>query len=374
MDVFKLKESLSGVKDPRREWGNLRHKLEDILLIGLCSVICCGEDFVDMEEFGKDREDWLRGFLELPNGIPDSDTFRRLFQCVNPAALSKCLHAALSNTRTRGRAVNLDGKTIRGSANAQHGAYHVVSAWVRENNITLGELATEEKSNEITAIPALLETLDIEGDVVTLDAMGCQADIAAKIRGKKADYVLALKDNQPTLHDEVARYFDWVERDKPVGERVARWRGPLEKGHGRLERREVLVASADWLDAKEKARWPGLRTLVRCRGTRVAGDARSVTVRHFLSSCDADAAFLAGVIRGHWAIENGLHWMLDVAFREDAARARKDHSPLNLNVLRKMALSLVKGAIPLKSRLSVRKKMMKATRDPAFLEAILSKK
>jgi len=374
MDISQLKESLSGVEDPRREWGNLRHKLEDILIIGLCSVVCCGEDFVDMEEFGNDREDWLRGFLELPNGIPDSDTFRRLFQSVDPKALSKCLNAALENTRARGRGVNIDGKTIRGSADAAHGAYHVVSAWVKENNITLGELATEEKSNEITAIPALLDTLDVAGDVVTLDAMGCQADIAAKIREKKADYVLALKDNQPTLHGEVARYFDWVEAEKPAGEGVARWQGPLEKGHGRLEQREVLAAPADWLDAKEKARWPDLRTVVRCRGTREVDGVRSVTVRHFLSSCAADAEFLAGVIRGHWSIENGLHWMLDVVFREDAARARKDHSPLNMNVLRKTALSLVKGVVLPKSRLSVRKKMMKAARDPTFLDVIIAKK
>ena len=212
-----------------------------------------------MEQFGKDREEMLRGLLELPNDIPDSDTFRRVFERVCPAALSKALNAALENTRARGRNVNIDGKTIRGSENGAHSAHHVVSAWVRENNITLGELAVSEKSNEITAIPELLDVLDLEGDVVTLDAMGCQSGIAEKIREKKADYVLALKENQPTLCDEVTRHFDWLVREKPPGETVSTWRGPFEKGHGRLERREVLAVSADWLDAKEKSRWPGLQ-------------------------------------------------------------------------------------------------------------------
>ena len=374
MDIQRLKGEIAKVEDPRRDWGNKRHELGDILIIGLCSIVSCGEDFVDMEEFGNDREEWLRGFLGLPNGIPDSDTFRRVFERVDPAALSRCLNAALDNARRRGRNVNIDGKTICGSRNAAHGAYHVVSAWVNENNITLGELATGEESNEIAAVPELLDTLDIEGDTVTLDAMGCQTGIAAKIRERKADYVLALKDNQPALHGEVARYFDWIERERPAGERFERWEGPPEKDHGRIERREVTAAPADWLDASERKRWAGLRTVVRCRSVRELGGERSVTVRHYLSSLGADAEALAGVIRGHWAIENGLHWALDVTFREDAARARKDNSPLNMNVLRKTALSLLKAAAAPKSRLSVRKKMMKAARDPDYLGVIINKK
>ena len=175
MSIEKLKVEISGIEDPRRKWGNKRHKLEDILIIGLCSVICCGEDFVDMEEFGKDREEWLRGFLELPNGIPDSDTFRRVYERVDPNALARSLNAWLDNAgKAGGRSVNIDGKTICGSKNAKHPAYHVVSAWVSESNITLGELAVSEKSNEITAIPELLELIDIEGDIVTIDAMGCK--------------------------------------------------------------------------------------------------------------------------------------------------------------------------------------------------------
>jgi len=190
MRISKLKEELKGITDPRRRWGNKRHKLEDILIIGLCSVISCGEDFVDMEEFGRDREEWLRGFLELPNGIPDSDTFRRVYERIEPNALAKSLNKWLDNTgNAGGRNVNIDGKTICGSASTEHKAYHVVSAWVSENSITLGELAVAEKSNEITAIPELLDLIDIDGDIVTIDAMGCQADIAQKIRERGADYV-----------------------------------------------------------------------------------------------------------------------------------------------------------------------------------------
>jgi hypothetical protein len=183
VDIKELKGKLSAIEDPRREWGNKRHKLEDIIIIGLCSTICCGEDFVDMEEFGKDREEWLRAFLELPNGIPDSDTFRRVFERLDSASLAKSLNAWLAiPSKSGGRSVNIDGKTIRGSGNAEHGAYHVVSAWVQENCITLGELTTSEKSNEITAIPELLDLIDIEDDIVTIDAMGCQTAIAKNIR------------------------------------------------------------------------------------------------------------------------------------------------------------------------------------------------
>jgi predicted transposase YbfD/YdcC len=368
MDMFHLKEELSRMDDPRRSWGNLRHKLSDILVIGLCSVVCCGEDFVDMEEFGLDRREWLSGFLELPNGIPDSDTFRRVFERVEPNALAKSLNAWLAHeTRNGGRNVNLDGKTIRGSENGEHNAYHVLSAWVEEHNITLGELAVNEKSNEISAVPALLDLLDIEGDIVTIDAMGCQADIAAKIREKKADYVLALKDNQRNMHESVREYFDWLERERPQDIIYDVWKSKPEKCHGRIEKREISVASADWME--EQARWKDLSAVIRYRCTREVEGVKTVSVRHYISSFDTSAEDFCAIIRGHWSIENRLHWMLDVIFREDAGRARKDNSPLNLNVLRKIALSMLQS-VPI-GRLSLRKKMMKAARDPSFLGNLL---
>lgn len=371
MEMQGLKENLKRVKDPRRGWGNLRHKLEEILIIGLCSVICCGEDFVDMEEFGKDREEWLRGFLELPNGIPDSDTFRRVYERIDPTALAKNLNEWLNGTGySGGRNVNIDGKTICGSGNSEHSAYHVVSAWVAENHITLGELAVDEKSNEITAIPELLDLVDVTGDIITIDAMGCQTNIAAKIREKEADYVLAVKDNQETLHEDVREYFDWIERENPKSESVNIWKSKPEKCHGRLETREIMSASTDWLDGKEA--WTDIQTVIRYRCTREIDGVKTTSVRHYISSFETSAEDFGAIIRGHWSVENQLHWMLDVVFREDDARARKDKSPLNLNILRKFALAALKN-IPV-SRLSIRKKMMKASRDPNFLALLLFKK
>jgi len=371
MEIKKLKKTLQEVSDPRRSYGNLRHKLEEILIIGLCSVICCGEDFVDMEEFGKDRKEWLCGFLELPHGIPDSDTFRRVFERLDPNALAKSLNTWLDNTgKAGGRNVNIDGKTIRGSKSSKNPAYHVVSAWVSENHITLGELAVDDKSNEITAIPELLELIDIEGDILTIDAMGCQTDIAEKIREKGADYVLALKDNHPTLHEEVSDYFDWIETGNPKSETVDTWKSKPEKGHGRIEMREILTASADWIE--DKAAWADIQTIIRYRCTREIDGVKSVSVRHYISSFDTNAEGFGDIIRGHWSVENQLHWMLDVIFREDDARAKKDNSPLNINILRKIALAVLKKITF--DRLSIKKKMMKAARDPCFLEKLLFQK
>jgi predicted transposase YbfD/YdcC len=371
MEIARLKEKLEEVEDPRREWGNKRHKLEDILIIGLCSTISCGEDFVDMEEFGKDREEWLRGFLELPNGIPDSDTFRRVFERVDPTGLAKALNGWLDNAGSSGGcSINIDGKVIRGSKSKQQPAHNVVSAWVAESHITLGEITIREKSNEVTAIPELLDLIDVKGDIVTIDAAGCQRDIAAKIREKEADYVLALKDNQGTLHEDVADYFDWIEKGHTKDEPIETWKGKPEKCHGRIETREILTASAAWLEQKEG--WQDIQTIIRYRCTREVGGVKTVSIRHYISSFDTNAENFGEIIRGHWSVENQLHWVLDVTFREDDAKARKDNSPLNLNVLRKIALPILKKISV--GRLSVRKKMMKSARDTSFLERLLFEK
>lgn len=373
MDIQKLKEELREVEDPRRTiYGNIRHKLEDIIIIGLCSLMSCGEDFIDMEEFGKDREEWLRGFLELPNGIPDSDTFRRVYERLESKYLSKALNNWLKTAGSAGgRSIGIDGKTIRGSANISHKAYHVVSAWVNENSITLGEIVTDDKSNEITAIPELLDAIDIEGDIVTIDAMGCQTDIAAKIRERGADYVLSLKDNHPTFHEEVRDYFDWLEREKPKSEQYEVWRSRPEKDHGRIEKREVTIASPYWYE--NLGEWVDLTTIIRYRCTRFSNGAETVTIRHYISSFDTTAENFCELIRGHWSIENQLHWVLDVTFREDNSKAKKDNSPLNLNVLRKVAANLLKP-IDVGYRLSIRKKMLKAARDSLFLDSVFFKK
>jgi predicted transposase YbfD/YdcC len=362
MDIKLLKQGLKKVTDPRRSWGNKRHMLVDILMIGLCSTLSAGVDFVDMEDFGNDRMEWLKGFLELPNGIPHSDTFRRVFERVCPIELKRCLTAWLDTQREGQQLVNVDGKTIRGSASDKHGAYHVVSAWVEEKRLTLGEIKTDEKSNEIKAIPELLELIDVEGDVVSIDAMGCQMDIASAIRKKKADYLLAVKGNQGTLFEDISTYFDNLD-----GLPHIRWQGKVEKDHGRIERRAVIVAPASWLDCT--ANWQDIQTIIRYTCSRVKDGVKTVSNRHYISSLDTTPEHFAMLLRGHWSIENHLHWALDVVFREDASRARKGNSPLTLNVLRKIAIPILHACKV--GRLSAQKKMLKAARNPDFLGCLL---
>lgn len=338
---------------------NLRHKLEDILIIGLCTIICKGEDFTDMEDFGKERLEWLSTFLELPNGIPDSDTFRRVFEKVKPEELSKALYSWLDVERAKRAVVAIDGKTIGGSRSDEHKAYHVVSAWVVENQITLGEIAVDEKSNEITAVPELLNMLDVEGCIITADAMSCQKEIAKKITEKKADYVLGLKGNQNSLHDDVKLYFDHMEiMQKTVTK---------QKGHGRLEIREYfLETTIDWLP--QKPLWIGLSAIGAVKSIVFEKDGQRTETRYFITSL-ADVVEFAYAVRKHWSIESQLHWCLDVVFREDDARARKDNSPLNMNVLRKTSLSLLKTMNW--GRIGLKKKMFIAALNPNKLLDVL---
>jgi predicted transposase YbfD/YdcC len=259
MEIQKLKEKMKQVKDPRRAYGNIRHKLEDIIIIGLMTIICIGEDFTDMENFGKERIEWLKTFLELPFGIPDSDTFRRVFEKINPMELSKCLNHWLEINRGKGSVVGIDGKTICGSGNENHKAYHIVSAWVAENQVTLGEIKTDEKSNEITAVPELLDMIDVEGSIVTADAMSCQKAITQKITEKKADYVIGLKGNQETLRDDVELYFENYTQqcEKTVTK---------EKNHGRIEKREYfLETEIEWL--WQKPDWTNLNGIGAVKST-----------------------------------------------------------------------------------------------------------
>jgi predicted transposase YbfD/YdcC len=324
------------------------------------TIICIGEDFTDMENFGKERSEWLKTFLELPHGIPDSDTFRRVFERINPRELSKCLNNWLAISRGKGTVVGIDGKTIRGSGNEEHKAYHVVSAWVAENQITLGEIKTDEKSNEITAVPLLLDMIDVEGSIVTADAMSCQKDITKKITEKKADYVIGLKGNQETLRDDAELYFNEFMKD-------CKKRETKEKGHGRIEKREYFMETdIDWL--AQKPDWTNLNGIGMVKSTvEEKGVVRQET-RYFITSLTNVDDF-AYAVRKHWSIENQLHWCLDVVFREDSARARKDNSPLNMNILRKTALSLLKKTDL--GRIGLRKKMFKAALNCSVLENIV---
>lgn len=362
MELERLKAGLEQIKDPRRtNGGHILHKLEDIIIIGLCTVVCGGEDFLDMEEFGKERAEWLETFLELPHGIPDSDTFRRVFERINPETLSECLYDWLGYHRKEGSVIAVDGKTICGSKTDSHKAYHVVSAFAAENQLVLGEIVTDEKSNEITAVPELLGALNIEDSIVTADAMSCQKEIVRKIREGKADYVISLKGNHPALLEDISLYFEHFSGELPSC--VTKM-----KDHGRLERRDYrLLTDLSWLP--QRTEWDGLQAAGMVTATISKNDKTTTNTRYFLSSV-TDVERFAYAVRKHWAIENQLHWCLDVIFDEDASRARKDMSPLNLNVLRKTALALCKNA-DFGRRLSIQKKRFAAALNPQRLLDIL---
>lgn len=362
MNIEILKKELrQKLTEPRRTgYGNIRHKLEDIVIIGLCTAICGGEDFADMEEFGKEREEFLKTFLELPNGIPDSDTFRRVFERLNPQELSSCLRDWIAVEREKRSIIAIDGKTICGSANNKHKAYHVVSAFVAEQQITLGEVTVKEKSNEITAVPELLDLIDVEGAIVTADAMSCQKTIVGKIIEKKADYVIAVKENQHELHEDAKESLqEFCEESCCFS--------TFEKAHGRVEKREYrLLENLSWVTRKDK--WEGIKALGAATATVTVSGKEHEFTRYFITSL-TDVREFADAVRKHWSIENQLHWCLDIIFREDASRVRKDNSPLNMNVLRKHALALVTEARY--ARLSKRKMMFKAALNPEVLLNIL---
>ena len=362
MELERLKTALTGLEDPRRTvGGHILHKLEDIIIIGLCTLLCNGEDFTDMEAFGELRKEWLETFLELPHGIPDSDTFRRVFERLNPEALAECLYDWLGCHWDHGTVVAIDGKTICGSKSKSHKAYHVVSAFAAENQLVLGELVTGEKSNEITAVPELLASLNVAGSIVTADAMSCQKGIVQTIQEKEADYVIGLKANQPALLEDVSLYFQDFGKELPS----IVTRG---KDHGRIEKREYrLLTDLSWLP--QRSEWAGLKALGFVRSTVTKNGSTSTDDRYFITSL-TDIGQFSYAVRKHWSVENQLHWSLDVVFREDASKARKDMAPLNLNVLRKTALALCKHA-DFGPRVSMKKKRFSAALDPNRFLAIL---
>jgi predicted transposase YbfD/YdcC len=361
----RLAESLGAVPDPRRQCQNLRHRLADVLVIGFCGVLCGCDDFVEVEEFGRSKEAFFRRFLELPHGIPSHDTFRRVYQSVCPRALQASLIAWLREVRQAaepgaagGEVVAIDGKSLRRTFDHGKGlgALHLVSAWATTNGITLGQVAVDGKSNEITAIPRLLELLDLRGCVVTIDAAGCQKDIAAQIVAKEADYVLALKENQPTLHGQVADYFlRQTEAGDPGGK--LRHHRQVETGHGRTETRDTFVAPAT-AEMVAGGAWPGLATVVMVIRQSIdhATGRGTDEVRYFLSSLPARVRRLAEAVRRHWGVENGLHWVLDVAFHEDRMRQRDRTGVENLALLNRLAVSLLRNDRTIKAGVRCKRK------------------
>lgn len=353
-----LVEQLQTLADSRRQCANLKHSLVDIILVGLCGVLGGCEDFVEIAEWGNVHEEALRTFLELPHGIPAHDTFNRVFAMLKASTLQEVLLPWLLERRgLPGEWIHLDGKTLRqtGRTTAKLKALHVVSAWAGQTGLTLGQVAVDAKSNEITAMPELLKLLDLHEKIVTTDAMGCQKDIAETIVVGGGDYILAVKDNQPTLHAELQAAFATAPSPSARSSRLSTTE---DQGHGREEQRTVQVLPArGYVSAAQLALWLGVLSIVMV--TRVvwceATGEESLEVSYFLSSLPPKARRIGRAIRGHWSIENSLHWVLDVVFREDARRVYDRTTAENVAFLNRLAVSLLRGD-PSKKSLKVKRK------------------
>lgn len=362
----------SVIEDPRVD-RRKRHLLIDIIVIAVLGAICGAESWVEIADFGEIREEWLRIILKLPNGIPSHDTFGRVFSMISPVGFQRSFIEWISSICkvSDGEIIAIDGKTLRHSYSKEDnkGAIHMVSAWANENGVVLGQIKTKEKSNEITAIPKLLEVLDIKDCIVTIDAMGCQKEIAKKIIKKKADYVLAVKGNQKNLHKDIKEFLDDLDQgnfDKDEY-RYNRYEN-IEKGHGRIETRRYLqCADIAWL--KKRHNWEGLQSIGVAESIVEEGEKKRTDRRYYISSLPENAQKFAKAIRKHWGIENSLHWVLDVSFREDECRVRKNHSPENFAILRHIALNLIKLNKP--KKISIRRSRKLSGWDDKYLAQIL---
>ncbi|MCA1725891.1 MAG: ISAs1 family transposase [Thermomicrobia bacterium] len=368
-----IADHFATLTDPRRDQTK-RHHLLDILTIALCAMICGADEWVAMEEFGNAKREWFDTFLDLPNGIPSHDTFGRVFAALNPDEFHACFLGWVQQTviQTDGVVVACDGKTVRRSHDRGAGkaAVHMVSAWAAANHLVLGQVAVAERSNEITALPALLKVLMLKGCIVTIDAMGCQREIAAQIVEQQADYVLALKENHATVYHEVVHLFadgeetGYADYDADAAE-------TLDSGHGRVEirRYRTIRDPATLAHVDPEGAWTGLGALGMVESERRERGTVSRERRYYLTSL-RDAAEFGRAAREHWGIENGLHWVLDIAFREDESRARVGASAANLAVLRHIALNLLKQERT--AKVGVKNKRLKAGWDERYLLKVIA--
>lgn len=367
-------EYFSDIPEYRQE-GKVHHLLTEVLFISVAATIANAVSWIQMETFAQTREEWLRKFLTLPYGIPSHDTFERVNESIDPVSFAKCFIAWTQDIaeRSAGTIVAIDGKTSRGSFDNQleKSAIHIVNAWISSNSLILGQLKTSEKSNEITAIPQLLDMLFVKDCIITIDAMGCQRDIAEKIIEKKADYVLAVKGNQPSLMNDIVEWFDFAELNefKDFEHDTCK---TLDKGHGRIEKRKYYITEdIDWLATKND--WKGLKSIGMAIRESTENDRVTTERRYYICSLKADAKIFAKAVRSHWGVES-THWILDMVFKEDQSRERKNFGPENKSLLNKVALNLLKQDSQDKKKISFTTKRYKASMDVNYLENILFSK
>jgi len=341
-----IEAHFGNLEDPRADHGRKLHKLLDILVIAICATICGADTWEDVETFGKAKKEWFRAFLELPNGIPSHDTFNRVFNWLDPQQFQSCFMAWINAVSQiiGGQVIAIDGKVLRGSHDHGLGkaAIAMVSAWATVNHLVLGQVKVAEKSNEITAIPELLKALEISGCIITIDAMGCQTEIATEIIQQEADYVLALKENQGQLFEDVQLLFEDLENSNYKAYDYE-YDKSVNKGHGRIEIRECWTISDPSVLCHLRGfeRWPSLTTVSRIRSQRWSGAEKSCEDRYHIASITGAKQILSAV-RSHWGIENQLHWCLDITFNEDRCRVRKGPGAANFAILRHIALNLLK--------------------------------
>lgn len=364
----------SELEDPRID-RTKRHSLTDIITVAICAVVCGADSWVDIELFGNSRKEWLSGFLELPNGIPSHDTFARVFSMLDAERFQSCFIEWVRSVSemSEGQIVAIDGKTVRRSHDSRSGrsAIHLVNAWASANRVVLGQVKVDDKSNEITAIPKLLSVLELSGCIVTIDAMGCQKEIARTIIERDADYALSLKRNQNQLYDDVAGMFEYG-RQTDFAHMDSDWFETIEKGHGRVEtRRCTAISSPEFIDyLNDRGQWSNLRSVAMVESERRIGQDTTVQTRYYISSLSGDAERLLGAVRGHWGVENSVHWVLDMSFGEDACRVRKGNSAEILAALRRMALNMLKRENTLKVGIAAKRK--KAGWDTHYLLKVLA--